>query len=149
MLDQWGHSVIYTGADPGGGAPDAPPPLKLEKIWFFWVKSLFFTRNTPTNFAPPSARCNIFKCTPPNLKSWIHPWYMTCEWVIVAQHQVRNISAISWREQIVILMRWWWCLICTNILSWNFIVSSLKQREQTEHDSQATSLCSYSFMPRA
>ena len=24
-------------------------------------------------FAPPSARCNFFKCTPPNLKSWIRP----------------------------------------------------------------------------
>ena len=35
----------------------APPraPLKLEKIWFFGVKSWFFTRNTPTIFAPPSA----------------------------------------------------------------------------------------------
>jgi hypothetical protein len=32
-----------------------PPPLKLEKIWSFGVKSWFFTRNTPTIFAPPSA----------------------------------------------------------------------------------------------
>ena len=77
--------------------------LKLEKIWFFCVKSWFFTRNTPKmfappsaigknmifwrkivifhtkypkNFAPPSARCNFFKCAPPplpNLKSWIRP----------------------------------------------------------------------------
>jgi hypothetical protein len=29
--------------------------LKLEKIWFFGVKSWFFTRNTPNIFAPPSA----------------------------------------------------------------------------------------------
>ena len=42
------------GADPGGGAPGARPPLKLEKIWFVGVKSWFFTRNTPTIFAPPS-----------------------------------------------------------------------------------------------
>ena len=49
--------------------------LKLEKIWFFGVKSWFFTRNTPTIFAPPSARRNFFKCAlPPNLKSWIRPW---------------------------------------------------------------------------
>jgi hypothetical protein len=33
----------------------------------------FFTRNTPKMFAPPSARHNFFKCTPPNLKSWIRP----------------------------------------------------------------------------
>jgi hypothetical protein len=49
--------------------------LKLEKIWFFGVKSWFFTRNTPTIFAPPSARRNFFKCAlPPNLNSWIRPW---------------------------------------------------------------------------
>ena len=39
------------------------PPLKLEKnLIFFLVKSWFFTRNTP-------------KSAPPNLKSWIRPWY--------------------------------------------------------------------------
>jgi hypothetical protein len=37
----------------------------LEKIWFFGVKSWFFTRNTPTTFAPPSARRNFFNCAPP------------------------------------------------------------------------------------
>ena len=49
--------LFYAGADPEGGAPGArpPPPLKLEKIWFFCVKSWFFTRNTPQIFAPPSA----------------------------------------------------------------------------------------------
>jgi hypothetical protein len=35
--------------------PMRPPPLKLENIWFFGVKSWFFTRNTSANFAPPSA----------------------------------------------------------------------------------------------
>jgi hypothetical protein len=44
-------------ADPrgAGGAPGERPALKLEKIWFFSVKSWFFTRNTPTIFlsAPP------------------------------------------------------------------------------------------------
>jgi hypothetical protein len=25
-------------------------------------------------FAPPSARRNVFKCAPPNFKSWIRPW---------------------------------------------------------------------------
>ena len=51
------------GADPWGVHP-APPPLKLEKIWFFGVKSWFFTRNTPNIFAPPSARRNFFNCAP-------------------------------------------------------------------------------------
>jgi hypothetical protein len=45
-----------------GGGGDAP--LKLEKIWLFDVKSWFFTRNTPTIFAPPFALRNFFKCNP-------------------------------------------------------------------------------------
>ena len=62
------------GADPWeGGAPDAPP-LKLGKIWFFSVKSWFFTRNTPKIFAPPSARRDFFKYAPISWKSWIRPW---------------------------------------------------------------------------
>jgi len=36
----------------------------LKKIWFFGVKSWFFTRNTPKMFAPPSVRRNFFKCPP-------------------------------------------------------------------------------------
>ena len=52
-----------------GGRARRTPPLKLVKIWFF-------TRNTPKIFAPPSAGCDFFKCAPPpNLKSWIRPWY--------------------------------------------------------------------------
>ena len=47
--------------------------LKFEKIWYFGVKSWFFTRNTPKMFAPPSVRRNFFKCPPPSLKSWIRP----------------------------------------------------------------------------
>ena len=54
-----------SGADPGGAAPGAPPPPKIGKIWFFGVKSWFFTRNTPKIFAPPSARRKFFKCAPP------------------------------------------------------------------------------------
>ena len=43
----------------GGGDTRHALPLKLEKIWFF-------TRNTQTNFAPPSTRA-IFLSTPPPL----------------------------------------------------------------------------------
>ena len=52
----------------GGFSPGAPPPLKLEKIIFFCVKSYnrFLTRNTPN---PLGA---IILSAPPNLKSWIH-----------------------------------------------------------------------------
>jgi hypothetical protein len=71
------HSYLFRGGSRGGGAPGTrpPPPLKLEKIWFFYVKSWFFTRNIPKIFAPPSAWRNYFKCAPPNLKSWIRPCY--------------------------------------------------------------------------
>jgi hypothetical protein len=64
--------VLYRGGSRGGCTRHATP-LKLEKIWFFGIKSWFFTRNTPTIFAPPSARRNFFKCARPNLKSWICP----------------------------------------------------------------------------
>ena len=50
----------------GWGIHPALAPLNQEKI--------FFTRNTPKMFAPPSARGNFFECAPPNLKSWIRPW---------------------------------------------------------------------------
>ena len=61
------YSVHIRGGFRGGGAPGAPP-LKLEKIRFFGIKSWFFTRNTPKFFAPPSARRNFFKCAPPLLE---------------------------------------------------------------------------------
>jgi hypothetical protein len=68
------HCTLYFSNIPGGAHPARAPPLKLEKIRFFGVKSWFFTRNTPKMFAPPSARHNFFKCaSPPNLKSWICP----------------------------------------------------------------------------
>ena len=65
------------GGSRGRAHPARAPTLKLEKIWFFGVKSWFFTRNTPTICAPASARRNCFKCgpLPPNLKSWIRPYW--------------------------------------------------------------------------
>ena len=48
----------------GGDAPGARPPLKLEKIRFFWRKIVIFHTKYPKNFAPPSARRNFFKCAP-------------------------------------------------------------------------------------
>ena len=60
----------FRGGSRGEGAHPARAPLKLEKIWFFGVKSWFFTRNTPQIFAPPSARRNFFKCAPPPPLAW-------------------------------------------------------------------------------
>ena len=67
----WDFMFFFTFSEQGqiqggeGGAPGMRAPLKLEKIWFFGVKSWFFTRNTPKMFEPPSAWHNFFKCVPP------------------------------------------------------------------------------------
>ena len=79
------YIIVNAGADPGGAHPAPPPPLKLENILFFGVKSWFFTRNTPKIFAPPSARCIFFKCAPPNLKSWIRPCMGTAKVIFVGE----------------------------------------------------------------
>jgi hypothetical protein len=47
---------LYRGGS-RGGRTWCPPPM----------------RNTPNILPPPSALRNFFKCTPPNLKSWIRP----------------------------------------------------------------------------
>ena len=71
LLQKWNYRLVlvyrYTGADPGEHTRTLPPPppVKLEKIWFFGVKSWFFTQNTPQIFAPPFARRNFFKSAPP------------------------------------------------------------------------------------
>ena len=79
------HLHICRGGSRGGGAHP-----KIGKIWFFGVKSWFFTRNTPTIFAPPSARHNFFKWAPSSLKSWIRP--CTCIywgwWGVMGANQV-------------------------------------------------------------
>ena len=80
--------MLYTGADPKIGKNKIfwciivifhtkyPKFFRAslrnwKKIWFFGVKSWFFTRNTL------NTRRNIFKCAPPpNLKFWIRPWYI-------------------------------------------------------------------------
>jgi hypothetical protein len=49
--------------------------LRWERIWFFGVKSCFFTRNTPKfSRLPPLGAIFLSAPPPPNLKSWIRPW---------------------------------------------------------------------------
>jgi hypothetical protein len=72
MLISFGIDV--PGADPWGRAhPARVPTLTLEKLWFFGVKSWFFTRNTPTIFAPPCARHTFFKCASLTWNPWSAP----------------------------------------------------------------------------
>jgi hypothetical protein len=69
--------IYFSRGGSRGGHPARafPPPLKLEKIWFFGVKSWFFTRKTPKIFAPSTARRNFFKCAASSLKLWIRPCF--------------------------------------------------------------------------
>ena len=48
--------MIIAGADPGGGAPGARPPLpKIGKNIICWRKIVIFHTKYPNIFAPPSA----------------------------------------------------------------------------------------------
>ena len=74
----WNCPHTYQGRIQWGAHP-ARAPLKLGKIWFFGVKSWFFTRNTvPQNFARLPPLGAFFLSVPPNLKSWIRPCIPIC-----------------------------------------------------------------------
>jgi hypothetical protein len=55
------------GGGGGGGAPGARPPplLKLEKIWFFGVKSWFFLHEIPQKYSSLPPLGAIFLSVPP------------------------------------------------------------------------------------
>ena len=70
------NKYMHTRGGSSGGAPGARPP-KIGKNMIFWRKIVIFHTKYPNNFALPSTRRNIFKCAPPNLKSWIRPCIRT------------------------------------------------------------------------
>ena len=59
----WFETSVIVCSNPGEDPGGTRAPLKLEKIWFFGVKSWFFTRNTTNIFLPPLGA--IFLCAPP------------------------------------------------------------------------------------
>ena len=70
------YLIAGAGADPGGGCTrHVPPP---EKIWFFGIKSRFFTRNPQQFSCLPPLGAIFLSSPPPNLKSWIRPWGLFC-----------------------------------------------------------------------
>jgi hypothetical protein len=74
-----------------GGHTRHAPPLKLEKIRFFGVKSWFFTRNTPKfPRLPPLGAIFLSSFPyPPNFKSWICPWCdQVCQWLKACDRSV-------------------------------------------------------------
>ena len=55
----------YQGWIQGGGETTEGAPLKLEKIWFFGVKSWFFTRKYPKHFRASLHSAQFFLTAPP------------------------------------------------------------------------------------
>ena len=70
------HHTIYSFTFMLTGG--APPPLKLEKIWFLWCKIVIFWHEISQKFSSLLPLAAIFLSArlpppPPNLKSWIRP----------------------------------------------------------------------------
>ena len=67
-----------SGADPGG-APGALPP-KIGKDMIFLRKMVIFHTKYPKNVRASLRSAQFFKVRPPppNLKSWIRPWNLSC-----------------------------------------------------------------------
>ena len=85
--------LYLAGADPGGGGeqPARAPPKIGKNMIFFFVKSWFFTRNTPKIFAPPSARHNFFKCAPLTWNPGSAPvWYNIMSIVFINEDTVKK-----------------------------------------------------------
>ena len=57
----------------GGG--HKPPPLKLEKIRFFWRKIVIFHTKYRQIFRASLRSAHFFLSAPPIWKSWIRPWH--------------------------------------------------------------------------
>jgi hypothetical protein len=107
-----------------GGRTRRAPPLKLEKnmifwrkivifhtkypnnfraslrnwkkIWFFGVKSWFFTRNTQQISRLPPLGAIFLSAPPPNLKSWIRPCkgYLSRNQIEFCESETVNVSDV-------------------------------------------------------
>ena len=67
--------ILNSGANSGGSAPGARPPLKLGKNMIFWRKIVIFHTKYPNNFRASLRSAQFFfEYAPPNLKFWIRPW---------------------------------------------------------------------------
>ena len=57
------------------------PPLKLEKIRFFWHKIVIFHTKCPKNFHASLRSVQFFYVHLSNLKSWICSWNVQTGWL--------------------------------------------------------------------
>jgi hypothetical protein len=94
--------MIIAGADPGGAHPGRAPPLKLEKIWFFWRKIVIFHTNYPKNFRASLRSAQFFQVRPPNLKTWIRPCIgMSCLTLcILCRYEDKSMKNNSFSETV-------------------------------------------------
>jgi hypothetical protein len=85
--------TLTRGGSRGGGGHPAPP-LKLEKIWFYGVKSCFFLHEMPQTFSRPPPLGAIF--TRKNWKVWRYnrgnQWHLVASVVLIMLQtwQVKN-----------------------------------------------------------
>ena len=63
--------ICASGADPGGGAPGAPPPpqKKIGKNKIFWRKIVIFHTKYPNNFRASLRSVQIFFSAPPLIRN--------------------------------------------------------------------------------
>jgi hypothetical protein len=119
---------LLTRSGSRGGRTRRAPPLKLEKIIFFCVKSWFFTRNTSKIFAPPSARRNFFMCAPLTWNPGSAPAYPPgasefTSGFYVAQSLV--FCVMFCRSLFVIFSFFFWPLCCLSFFDLRILINPL------------------------
>ena len=63
------------GGSMGEGAPGGSPYPKIGKNMIFWRKIVIFHTKYPNNFRTSLRPAQFFLTAPPNLKSWIRPYW--------------------------------------------------------------------------
>jgi hypothetical protein len=101
------------------------PSLKLEKIWFFGIKSRFFTRITPKRFASPSALRNFFKCAlpltwnPGSAPEHANTWHLTfLAWYRHLNKKNGEVKLLLWAQisPLSEILRSWYLWTMTNFV---------------------------------
>ena len=91
-------STSMAGADPGEGAPGAPPPPKIGKNDIFWRKIVIFHTKYPKIFRASLRSAQFFLSAPPYLKSWIRSWFVN-----VHEHELLNTSKVEKKSRLRVI----------------------------------------------
>ena len=96
--------IDVPGANPeegGEGAPGASPYPKIGKNVIFWRKIVIFHTKYPNNFRTFLRPAQFFLTAPPNLKSWIRPyWPQYVHYQCHSRRWIQNWSVwdLRWRK---------------------------------------------------